>query len=132
MIFRKYILATFLCIICACHQKEYNENTTSSVENHIPTHDTLPDFRLIGTEPFWSSDIIGDSIHFSTAEGYHSVESIDKKYQSEHSYTFQSDHIFITLVADSCSDGMSDRKYSYSAIQRVDSLTYYGCAYILR
>jgi uncharacterized membrane protein len=125
-----FLYFLFLLLITACNpvsqQGNKDETAVSRANSEVPTKHL--NYKLIGTEPFWSCDILGDSLHFSNSEGLFVSQKIVSR---DTSYTFVSENIKIKLLPENCSDGMSDTKYSYKAKLTLDSLMYEGCAYII-
>jgi uncharacterized membrane protein len=95
------------------------------------------DFWALGNEPFWQ-------VQVSASEGLIEFKSIDDEtakafpfqapFQVEGEQVFAAvnpetgDNIRVALVAKPCSDGMSGRRYPYSAILTFNGRSYQGCA----
>lgn len=90
------------------------------------------DFRLSGTEPFWGADIIGTEIHI-TRPDQPEVTAINAglaMVQGRAIWTAQAGQALVmaTLTPGECSDGMSDRKWPYSAELKIGDEVLKGCA----
>ena len=89
--------------------------------------------RALGTEPFWSVELTGAEIVYTTPEPPAQrapqpatvVQGTTATYETE---TADGTPLSVTLVATACSDGMSDRIYPLTALVRVGALALNGCA----
>ncbi len=126
-------MAIILLSMYSCAQKPTTDISEEKPlgDNKEMVRDSPANYRIIGTEPFWSCDIIGDTLHYSNAEGVSISQYAIRKIDSDTNFVFQSHNINIDMRTEICSDGMSDRMYAYSAILALDTLVYKGCAYIL-
>jgi uncharacterized membrane protein len=102
------------------------------------TDDAGARFRCVGNEPGWSLSISPDSLVFvgdygeiraayagvtpRTGDGLWYYESVSRSGPSGFS------RLTVTVVRDSCSDGMSDRTYQYTVRLIHDHKGYVGCA----
>jgi uncharacterized membrane protein len=90
-------------------------------------------FHVVGNEPFWSLEITASVLRFRTPEdtagvlfpqGGRSVAGDTLIWSgSAGNRTIEA-----RLWPAECSDGMSDRVWTYRAIVRVDTVSYRGCA----
>ena len=89
--------------------------------------------RLVGTEPFWGATITADSISLSGADRPHlrfpaggrEVTGAGVRWRTQ---TSAGDPVEVTLLRETCSDGMSDRSYPFHATVVIGSETLSGCA----
>ena len=89
--------------------------------------------RLVGTEPFWGGRIAKDAITISGADRpdmrfpYRDpvVTGAGARFRSQSVGAFPVD---ITLVRETCSDGMSDKRYPFEATVVLGKETLKGCA----
>ena len=89
--------------------------------------------RLIGTEPFWGATITADTItlsgadrpHLRFAAGERAVTGAGVRWRTN---SASGDPVEVTLVRETCSDGMSDRTYPFQATVVLGSETLRGCA----
>jgi len=89
--------------------------------------------RALGTEPFWSVELTGTEMIYTTPEPPEQrapqpapvVQGTTATYEAE---TTDGVVLSVTLVATECSDGMSDRTYPLTAMIKVGDLELTGCA----
>ena len=89
--------------------------------------------RALGTEPFWSVELTGTEMVYTTPEPPERrapqpdpvVQGTTATWETE---TTDGSPLTVTLVATECSDGMSDRIYPLTALVRVGALALNGCA----
>lgn len=94
------------------------------------------EFILLGNEPFWSVDIIPSEkiIAFKDVGSEKTyVFPYEAAKASGNTLTYQVSNdqkqsIKILITKETCSDGMSDRKYQYSAQATINGKTLKGCA----
>jgi uncharacterized membrane protein len=88
--------------------------------------------RAMGTEPFWSVELNGSEMIYTTPEPAELrapqpapvMQGTIAIYES----AVQSQEFKVTLTATECSDGMSDRAYPLTAIVKIGDRTLTGCA----
>jgi uncharacterized membrane protein len=120
-------------LLCSCQN---SKPSTSRLEEKSPAQAGVFEFSCRGTEPFWLVEIYPDSIIYQRAGGpkvLYPYASPQIKGDSTHYETKIKLHnklsvMHIKLVADSCSDGMSDQLYPYTAIIERDGELLQGCA----
>ncbi len=89
--------------------------------------------RAIGTEPFWSVELTGTEMVYTSTEppGQRAprpepvVQGTTATWEAE---TADGTRLKVTLIATECSDGMSDRTYPLTAMVTVGDLALTGCA----
>lgn len=90
-------------------------------------------WRALGTEPFWALDIDSTGLRFRTPDDTIGIRwpplkpllTVDTlRWIRENEGTAIDASIWPTR----CSDGMSDRVWPYTAMVRIDSTSYRGCA----
>ena len=89
--------------------------------------------RALGTEPFWSVELTGTEMVYTTPEPLEQrapqpnpvVQGTTATYAAE---TADGTALNVTLVATECSDGMSDRIYPLTAMVKIGDLALTGCA----
>ena len=89
--------------------------------------------RALGTEPFWSVELTGTEMVYTTPEPPEQrapqpnpvVQGTTATWEAE---TADGTALSVTLVATECSDGMSDRTYPLTAMVEVGELELTGCA----
>ena len=101
----------------------------------VPANALPAQLKVIGTESFWSIDIEGDRLHYTTMDdptGHHLVA--EPKRHNGDGWQWRSEPVgaFDLIIQPSkCSDGMSDREYDYAALFVFGEATYSGCADVL-
>jgi uncharacterized membrane protein len=95
------------------------------------------DFKCKGNEPFWQVEINAEknSIDFinpmeqKTTHFNYSEPTINNKIIVFNATTADSKNkISITIINESCTDGMSEKKYNYKAAVVLNDKKYNGCA----
>lgn len=89
--------------------------------------------RALGTEPFWSVELTGTEMVYTTPDspGLRApqpnpvVQGTTATWDAE---TADGVALRVTLVSTECSDGMSDRTYPLTAIVKVGDRDLTGCA----
>lgn len=89
--------------------------------------------RALGTEPFWSLELTGTEMVYTTPEPPELrapqpqpvVQGTMVTYETE---TADGTPLRMTLVATECSDGMSDRTYPLTAMVTIGERDLTGCA----
>lgn len=90
--------------------------------------------RALGTEPFWSVDISGNGMSFSGADRPTLRAAPARRTMFEDSAVYRGltesgVELVVTLEAEDCSDGMSDRTYPLTArVTFGDDIRLSGCA----
>ncbi len=89
--------------------------------------------KFTGTEPFWGGQVTGASLVYSTPENA-AGDTIDvARVAQGDSVVFRSvlggQAFVLTVRAGECSDGMSDRRYPFSAVLDVRGERRRGCAW---
>ena len=107
---------------------------TASPVSPLPTANTseVQHFQALGTEPFWSFDVVGDKLLYSSPEQQTAV-AIAAKLTNEgkrmrYSAAMDGKPVVLTIEAGKCSDGMSDTVYSHKASFTWGDQTEQGCA----
>ena len=89
--------------------------------------------RALGTEPFWSVELTGTEMVYTTPGPIEQrapkpvpvVQGTTATYETEMADGVE---LRVTLVATECSDGMSDRTYPLTAMVKVGEQELAGCA----
>ena len=93
-----------------------------------PGPDFSGDFDLVGTEPFWGGAIRPDGLSLTRA-GQAEVRADNPGVKVEDGTgLWNAGALVLTLRAEPCSDGMSDRRYGYRAEVTLDGQALRGCA----
>ncbi len=89
--------------------------------------------RALGTEPFWSVELTGTEMVYTTPEPPEQrapqpnplVQGTTATWEAE---TADGTALSVTLIATECSDGMSDRTYPLTAMVKLGEQELTGCA----
>ena len=89
--------------------------------------------RALGTEPFWSVELTGTEMVYTTPEPPERRAPQPSPVVQGTTATFESETadgvaLRVTLVSTECSDGMSDRTYPLTAMVKVGDVELTGCA----
>jgi len=125
--FRVILLASTLT---ACGQSGADATTKGSPA--AASGDFAGDLNALGTEPFWAINIRADGLTFSRP-GVEDAKSANPGPVIEDgraTWTIADGPtpFKLTLTKGDCSDGMSDRHYTLSAVLVFENKTMYGCA----
>ena len=95
--------------------------------------DLTGDLRLIGTEPFWDLDLLGDRMVYSGVDRPEQAaprpEPVVAGTTATWTGAMEDGTPLVVMVMDTpCSDGMSDRTYPLTARVEVGEETLNGCA----
>lgn len=90
-------------------------------------------FHVVGNEPFWSLEITAGGLRFRTPEDTSGARfPAATRSAAGDTLTWNAAAggrtIDARLWPATCSDGMSDREWTHTAVVRVDTTTYRGCA----
>ncbi len=95
--------------------------------------DLTKPLRVLGNEPFWSVELTGTEMVYTTPEPPEQrapqpnpvVQGTTATWETS---TADGTALRLTLVATECSDGMSDRTYPLTAMVKLGDLELSGCA----
>ncbi len=90
------------------------------------------DYKAIGTEPFWDANITATGVSFSRpTESGITVNNYETRQEERDGILVIKDakwEFFITLKKWECTDGMSDKKYYFTASVALGNENLKGCA----
>ena len=132
------LIATCLMPACtrqpeapAAPSQEAAPSTQPTVVDNPPAP-AAPRLRVIGTEPFWGIDVDGSRLHFTTMEDQAGRHLEAKALADGAGWRWSGSEARGDYVLDiqpgECSDGMSDRRYAYTASFNIEGTHYRGCA----
>jgi len=117
-----------LASACSKHDKEKPE------QSEPPRTTTAPvTYHAVGNEPFWSVNIDTKGLRFFSPEdsagiNFPAVAPVASgdtlRWTSRNEYG----RIAVVIWPSSCSDGMSDRVWSYASAVKLNDTEYLGCA----
>lgn len=136
-----FLVATSLSLLVGCTRPPEapvvatNETSSTEIPTPIsePSAPAVPKLRVVGTEPFWGIDGDGNRLHFTTMEdqtGRWLEAEFDAMDDGRWQWAGQTDagKFVLDVARGECSDGMSDRRYAYTANFTIDQVEYRGCA----
>lgn len=86
-----------------------------------------------GTEPFWGGEISGETLTYTTPEDPDGQTITVRRFAGMNglgfSGTLEEKALDLAITPGSCSDGMSDRTYPFTATLRIGTETRNGCAH---
>lgn len=93
----------------------------------------MPDrFTALGTEPFWAAEIDGATLLYKTPEDQAGARVAVTRRLVGEAVELRGElagaPLILTITAGRCSDGMSDRVYSYRVARQVGGDLQRGCA----
>ncbi len=126
-----FLLLGIGLVVWSCQFK-----TASPQIDEVPPQPGVFEYSCRGTEPFWLIEIYQDSIVYQRAGGKKILYPYRRAQQKGDStcYTTKAkvygkpSNMIIKIVADTCSDGMSDNLYPYKAFILRDGEVLHGCA----
>ena len=89
--------------------------------------------KAVGTEPFWSADVDGRCVTYSTPENQQGIRIWTRftgtRETGQWSGSFGKDRFILTTRPEAgCSDGMSDRTYPIAVTLKIGGDEWRGCA----
>lgn len=91
-----------------------------------------PAFKAIGTEPFWSASVLGDTLIYSTPEFPEGARVATSRSNESGlvrlTGTIDGKPLELELRAGPCSDGMSDVVYPFAVTRKIGADIQRGCA----
>ena len=130
------------CLAMAgCHDRNPGKAVPGDRDDHRPWNGIAAGerIRITGTEPFWSAEIRGDLLTYSTPDlptGEHGEVTRfagrgGVSYSGEFPASGEGQAKAFTLAIEPgpCSDGMSDRRYPFTAVFKIGEDLRKGCAW---
>lgn len=117
--------------VTACHpQAGGGASAHSQKFDVIAAGETI---RLVGTEPFWSGTITGGAFSYSTPDNATGDRYAVKRFAGLNGLGFSATEpgraVDIVITAAPCSDGMSDRRFPFTAIVQIGGQSRQGCGW---
>lgn len=119
----------------ACHPAGDGGPVPGDSDDSRPFAAIAPDetLRFTGTEPFWGGEVAGTALTYRTpdnAEGRTlSVGRFAGRGGLSFSGRMDDAPLDLTVSEGACNDGMSDRRYPFTATLRIGSQVRSGCAW---
>jgi len=128
---------TALALTAACHPPRGEgqggvpgDADSSRPFDAIAAEDTV---RLVGTEPFWGGEARGGTFTYTTPARPDGVKIAVERFAGRNglglSGTLDGQAVDLTITPGTCSDGMSDRRFPFTATLRIGGELRQGCAW---
>lgn len=89
-------------------------------------------FQALGTEPFWSLEVLDGQLRYSSPDNPDGTTfpAVGRKAGDAYTYSgmMEGKSVLLSILEGTCSDGMSDTTYPYTATFTLDGKTERGCA----
>jgi uncharacterized membrane protein len=123
------VLAGLACLLLAsCGTAGQNEQTSAFSE--IAQTDAI---QATGTEPFWNVRINAGTLTYTTPEDQVGTRIPVERFAGNSGLAFNGtlagQQLDLLVTKGDCSDGMSDRRYSFTATLRIGEEQRSGCAW---
>ncbi len=133
---RRALASLVILALAACSPSEDPVQPEAPAEQPAPVLggvDLGQPVRALGTEPFWSVELTGTELVYTSPEPPEQrapqpapvVQGTTATYEAE---TADGTDLRVTLIATECSDGMSDRTYPLTAMVKLGDQDLTGCA----
>ncbi len=90
--------------------------------------------QLTGTEPFWGGTVSGNSLTYTTPENPEGSVAGVERFAGRGGLSFGGElegaRLDLMVTPGTCSDGMSDRTYPFTATLKLGEETRTGCAWL--
>lgn len=119
-------LAALALSACGASDEPAPANTAS-----LPPAVAAPsagDFDAVGTEPFWGLKVRSGTLVLSRPDHSDLTVVAPKPDAIGETVVWWTDAMNVSIMTRECSDGMSDRKYPYTAEVRIGDEVLAGCA----
>lgn len=124
------MLGAAVAVLAACSP------ATHETPGEVPAFDGIADSETItalGTEPFWSARVEGNSLTWSTPENSAGTRIAVTRFAGNGglgiSGTMDGAPLQMAVTPGSCSDQMSDRRYPFTVTLTIGNAQFSGCAY---
>lgn len=130
------IFASLVCsaLVAGCQPLAEGESSPSSEAFAAIAADEA--IRLVGTEPFWGGTVERGQFLYTSLENQTGETIPVKRFAGNSGLAFSGTRggrsIDLMITRGTCSDGMSDRTYPYTATLRLDAEQRSGCAWTAR
>ena len=98
----------------------------------VPTPLPSKHFQALGTEPFWSVEVLPGKLRYSSPEQPDGITFASTASALGSGYRYvgvmAKAKVMLTITPGKCSDGMSDRSYAYTAALSIGDRAMHGCA----
>lgn len=125
-----------LLLLAGCHSAA--NNLPGDPEDHRPWQGIAENetVRFIGTEPFWSGQVTGSRLTWSTPEQAEGQVVQVSRFAGRGGLSFSGElagtPLTLTVTPGTCSDGMSDHRYPFGVTARLGAELREGCGWTAR
>ncbi len=118
-------------LIAACQPVQEGQSTAPQQSyDDITANETI---RLVGTEPFWGGTVSGSSFLYTSLENQAGETIAVRRFAGNSGLGFSGTRggqpVDLAITRGTCSDGMSDRSFPYTATLRFGTEQRSGCAW---
>jgi uncharacterized membrane protein len=120
--------------LAGCDRAPPEQVTTVETKAPSPSPEPVPEqrFQALGTEPFWAVEVTPGRLSYSTPENQKGTEFPAKRSLEGAAQVwtgpFEGSTFTLRIAPGTCSDGMSDTVYAYTALVAFAGETRQGCA----
>lgn len=116
--------------MAACQTKPSPTAPTNAATDvaSAKTTQTTASWRCLGTEPFWAVEIENGKAIFELPEKKEAPITLTAIAETNEAAAYSGENLKIRIKKETCSDGMSDNVYDYSAEIEFGKQQYKGCA----
>ena len=122
-------------MLSACHAAG-SEDATRDGAGQAASYDGVQAdeaIKLVGTEPFWGGTVTAGTLTYTTPENQAVSTIAVKRFAGTNGLGFSGSMggqpIDLTVTPGTCSDGMSDRSFPFTATLRIGEEQRSGCAW---
>lgn len=128
------VLLSVAMLLAACHQGRGGSDLPGDPDDHQPfsriaESDTV---RLNGTEPFWGGEVASGTFTYTTPERIDGIAIPVERFAGRAGVSFTGEldgsPVALMITDGQCSDGMSDRRYPFTATLKIGDEQREGCA----
>lgn len=130
MIERFSLLLPLACLAACQSAVDQSESGPSEAFDGIAAEETV---RFTGTEPFWGGEIADGVARYSTPDNPDGTTFTVERFAGLNGVSFSGElsgaRFDLMVTPGTCSDGMSDRTYPFTATLMIGAETREGCAW---
>jgi len=132
---RLHFAAVFMALsLAACDPRAHDSPGVATPPADAPAETPVQatasfdgDFKLVGTEPFWGVEIRGGQLVLQRPDAADVVTPRPAPVIDGQGAVWTSGSLIVRLTPQACSDGMSDRRYAYTATVKAGEVSLRGC-----
>jgi len=124
------IVLAVSAIVAGCTSAGDNRAETAEAYDGIGPDEKI---TLSGTEPFWNMTVEGEVLTYTTPENLDGTTTSVTRFTGNNGLGFSGElegkSLQIAITPGTCSDGMSDRDYPFTATIKLGDDTLFGCGF---